>query len=773
MRRVAAGILLFGLGACSRQAPRFSVENARAHVQMLASTIGSRPIGTPENQRARQYIVDQLRLYGFDVRVQETDARRPEFGRTARVSNIIATRRGDEAHALAIVSHYDSAPESPGGADDGQGVAVSLEAARVLAVRASPRHTLLVIVTDGEEAGLMGAAAITIDRDVMENLQAYINIESTASAGTALLFEAGPGNGWIVKPWARAAPHPRGVSFATEIYKRLPNDTDFSILKRYGIPGLNFALIRDSYPYHTARDTAERVPDASLRTTGENTVAVALALDALDLGAHVSDTHAANATFFDIGRTVAVAWGPVVAWLIAASALTTGLLAWFKVLGASIRLVGLGRWIFEVIWSLLGAAGVAVAMVAGTWALRATRAVYHPWYARPHWLFLMLVALGTTAAWTAARAGALLPERLHAPRHPMLVWSIVLPFWVLVAGVLAVYAPTAGYIATVPLLIAGLLLLVVPVESPVAVRIASVVVLAAAGTVLLPDTADLLPFVVALLGRLPIVTPIWVYPAILLVCGLFVVPPFIAVTAATRPLLRPSILTAVLLIAVVTLTGLAYAAPAYTYDQPQRRSMRVLVEANAATATYDVTSQEPGLDLDTGAPGGWYRTTVAPTFSVPVGISAMPFVFRTTGPSPGAPPAAISVFDVKRVGGGSELTMTIVPKAPGLNVAFVLPEGVMPARSNLPGVVSTKRWRAAYVAVPMDGVTWQASFKSGVDDKLPSTLAVLASSRFPGGGGWQSLPSWLPQEHAVWHVDVIWALATPKPIAPVPTLPGK
>jgi len=251
---------------------------------------------------------------------------------------------------------------------------------------------------------------------------------------------------------------------------------------------------------------------------------------------------------------------------------------------------------------------------------------------------------------------------------------------------------------------------------------------------------------------------------------LFVVPPFIGVTAATRPLPRPSILTAVLLIAVVTLTGLAYAAPAYTYDQPQRRSMRVLVEPNAATATYDVTSQEPGLDLDAGAPGGWYRTTVAPTFSVPVGISAMPFVFRTTGPSPGA---AITVFDVNRVGDGTELTMTIVPKAPGLNVAFVLPEGVMPARSNFPGVVSMKRWRAAYIGIPMDGVTWQASFKSGVEDKLPSTLAVLASSRFPGGSGWQSLPSWLPQEHAVWHLDVIWALAPPQPIAAVPTLRGK
>src|SRR5262249_6462061 len=157
--------------------------NARAHVRMLAGTIGSRPIGTPENQRARQYIVDQLRLYGFDVRVQETDARRPEFGRTARVSNIIATKRGSEPHAFALVSHYDSAPEAPGAADDAQGVAVSLEAARVLAARSGAKHTLFVIVTDGEEVGLMGAAGLASDRDVTDRLQAYINIEATGSAG--------------------------------------------------------------------------------------------------------------------------------------------------------------------------------------------------------------------------------------------------------------------------------------------------------------------------------------------------------------------------------------------------------------------------------------------------------------------------------------------------------------------------------------------------------------------------------------------------------------
>ena len=109
-------------------------------MQTLAGTIGSRPIGTPENQRARQYVIDQLRLFGYDVRVQETDARRPDLGLTARVSNIIAVKPGAEKNAIALLSHYDSNPAAPGAADDALGVAVSLEAARVLAARADRRN---------------------------------------------------------------------------------------------------------------------------------------------------------------------------------------------------------------------------------------------------------------------------------------------------------------------------------------------------------------------------------------------------------------------------------------------------------------------------------------------------------------------------------------------------------------------------------------------------------------------------------------------------------
>jgi hypothetical protein len=392
--------------------------------------------------------------------------------------------------------------------------------------------------------------------------------------------------------------------------------------------------------------------------------------------------------------------------------------------------------------------------------------VYHPWYAHPDRMFVMLLALGILAGWAAVRLGALLPARAHGPRHPILAWSLALPLWIVLAGVSASFAPGAGYLWTLPLLIAGIGLLAVPATNIPAIRAISVVVLAVAGTLWLRDTVELLRFMVALLGRMPFVTPVWVYGALMLACGAMVVPPFVAAVAATKPLLRPSLVSAALLVAVAIAGGLAYAAPAYTFDQPQRRYFRVMTEPGAATSTFEVGSQEPGLDLDTSAPGGWYRATDAPKGTVPFGEFGPPYVFRTTAPSPAPAPGAVTGFTIKPIAAGVEVSMTITPQAPGLTAAFVLPEGLRPSRSSLPGAVVRGRWRAVFIAVPADGVTWRASFKTGVESRLPATQAVIWSTRFPGGNGWQSLPAWLPQEHAVWDVNVAWVLSPPAVIAP-------
>jgi len=82
----------------------------------------------------------------------------------------------------------------------------------------------------------------------------------------------------------------------------------------------------------------------------------------------------------------------------------------------------------------------------------------------------------------------------------------------------------------------------------------------------------------------------------------------------------------------------------------------------------------------------------------------------------------------------------------------------VPSRSNLPGIVVRGQWRAIYLGVPPDGATLRASFKAGLEEKVGATKATVLSSRFPGGSGWQSLPSWLPQENTVWDMDVAWIL---------------
>jgi hypothetical protein len=652
------------------------------------------------------------------------------------------------------VSHYDSSPESPGAADDALGVAVSLEAARVLAARADRTWSVFVLVTDGEESGLMGAAALVTDREVADRLQTYINVEAAGSAGPGMLFETGPGNGWVVGPWARHAPHPRGASFGYEIYRRLPNDTDFTVLGRHGVPGLNFALVGDGYSYHTARDVPERLSSRTVRDLGENVVAIASALDSVDITRRTTS----NAMYFDVGGITALSYSTLAGWLLSGAAIVLGALACVKVVRAAIRVGGAARWLLTAAWATAGFALSAAAMVGSTWALRAAREVYHPWYAHPDRLFLLLVSVGVTAAWAMSRAGRWLPARVHGLRDPIVTWSVTLPVWLALAVAVSWLTPTAGYLWTLPLLTAAVLLLLVPAGSRPVLRGASVLVLAVAATLWLRNTLELLRFMTAVFGRLPLVTPAYVYAAVLVTASIMLAPPFIGAVTGARPLVRPSLVTALALIAVALAGGYAYSAPAYTRDQPQRRSVRALQEADAPGALWEVASLEPGLDLGPGAPAGWTLQPAAAVSTIPWGRLPHPFVFRTTGPSLGAPPLDIADFAMRAVAAGTEVILTVIPRRRGLAVSFVLPPGVTPARSSLPGALRLGQWTATYIAPPEDGIVWRASFAAPAAGQLDALRVVVTESGFAGGSGWQRLPHWIPQARAVWTTSATWVV---------------
>jgi hypothetical protein len=188
-------VLAIGVSACGGSLSRFSESNARAHLNMLAGTIGSRPTPTPTG--ARDYLIDQ-RLRPMSA--SRTPTPRAEFGVTARVSNIIAVRNGRRSEAVALVAHYDSSPHAPGATDDGLGVAVCLEAGRLLAARPNPVYSLIVAFTDGEEYGLMGAAALVTDPVFSMRTRAFLNFDSIGS--TPAICSRRPPRG-LVPPWRR------------------------------------------------------------------------------------------------------------------------------------------------------------------------------------------------------------------------------------------------------------------------------------------------------------------------------------------------------------------------------------------------------------------------------------------------------------------------------------------------------------------------------------------------------------------------------------------
>ncbi len=178
------------------------------------------------------------------------------------------------------------------------------------------------------------------------------------------------------------------------------------------------------------------------------------ALDAVDVTQR-SDT---DRTYFDLGGRAAASYGPVAGTVVGVAALLLGVIAWLRVMRTAIRLEGVLRWLLTAFWTLAGSAAVIASMVGATWALRLAREVYHPWYARPGRLFLLLLAVGITVAWSSARLGQWLPARAHGVRHPIIAWSMALPLWIALGASATFLAPGAAYLWLLPLLSAGLLL---------------------------------------------------------------------------------------------------------------------------------------------------------------------------------------------------------------------------------------------------------------------------------------------------------------------------
>jgi hypothetical protein len=752
MRRTLLAVLALMVAGCRPAAPAVDLAHAQSYLVRLADTIGSRPVGSRESVEARAYLVSELEKLGFSVRVQQALAVNPALGLTAPVANIIATKDGSRRDAIALISHHDSVPEAMGALDAGLGVAAVLESARQL-VTQPLRHSLLVIITDAEELGLLGARAVMNDAEVVERVRAFLNFDGTGAAGPALLFEVGTGRGTPLDAWSEGAAMPEGASYTTEIYRRLPNDTDFSIFKRLNASGLNFAAVGDSYAYHTDRDVAARVSPATLHHTIVNTISTVRALDARD----IEGDPTAAPTYFDLGGYGAIVYGPNATTGIAIVAVILGGIAWLRLtrqLWRSRRLAGL---LSTAVWAAVTVAGTLGAMIGAVWALRAVRAELTPWYASPLGFLLLVTATGITAAWIFARLAAILPRSIRPDRDPSATWWAALPLWIGAGVFLQRSAPTAAYLVTLPLMAAGVLVLAAG-ASTVRLRVASLVVLGVGAFFGLGDLTRLLTFMVPLFGWLPIATPVWLYPAVLAASGLLVAPPLAAALAGLTPPVVTPVRVGMALGFALLVTGFqAFSASAYTAERPERRTARYVQDDVKGEVWWEIGGLESAPNLIGNGPEGarWERVSDAPSTSVRLARLNQPMVFRTGSSVASAAPAEIRAA-LSRVGkDGASVELSIAPHG-NLVAQIVLPPGLVPSAASIAGVVTGDRWSATYVAPPASGLTVTLAFDRWTSAEPPQILVALTTVGLPGGSGRLRLPDWLPKATATWRARSIF-----------------
>jgi hypothetical protein len=424
-------------------AAEFSAGRAYQQVQIIGRHV--HVAGSVAEDDVRRHIVATLTGLGLQPRIQDAIGETDALGgpAMARVRNVVTMIPGSHSTGrLFLVAHYDSVQVSYGANDDGSGIATLLETARALSTGPRLRNDIVLVATDAEEACLCGAEAFVHSDPLAASGGVVLNFESRGSSGPAIMFETAAGNADLIAQYAAAVPYPVATSMAVEVYRILPNDTDFTEFRTSGrFTGLNSAYIDGSATYHSPEDRPDYLDLGSLQSQGSNALALARQLGNADL-ARLQQAGSEDATYFPVLGTL-VRYPGVLVWPIAvlaalgvvALAVTvrrrTGL-GWGRMvagLGLAVLPLLLAAVVAQLFWMLL----VAVRPGYG--------AMLDPW--RPGWYRAAVCALVllVVVGWYALLRRRFTPWGLAVGGVGVLA----------VLGLLTAYAtPGGSYLAALP-----------------------------------------------------------------------------------------------------------------------------------------------------------------------------------------------------------------------------------------------------------------------------------------------------------------------------------
>lgn len=306
-------------------AASFDGEAALRHASALAA-LGPHPWGSPRARFAAEYVASQFREAGLEeVRLQEFESA------GLRGANVIGVLRAPGPEFVVVGAHHDTAPGAPGAYDDGGGVGVLIETARVLARQANRPRTLVFVSWDGEEAWSTGKITTSGSRAYIKSLgsasrdlvAAYALEMCGWKGGTPVFHPIAyadplrPGGSVIAPAWlveqALAGSDRAGMRLrigdpllawlyqpAVRTFRVNLYGDDLSFLQA-GLPALFSAdsSFTAYYPwYHKADDTADKLDAASLARMGQGVLGVVDAFSRTPRGPQ------GDATWFAAGTRV-------------------------------------------------------------------------------------------------------------------------------------------------------------------------------------------------------------------------------------------------------------------------------------------------------------------------------------------------------------------------------------------------------------------------------------------------------------------------------------
>lgn len=567
----------------AENAPAIEFSAARAVRKVESLARKPHPVGSSEHEAVRELLVAELSSLGLSPEAQTASVvggRRVRPVAAGTVWNVLARLKGSgDGKAVMLAAHYDSVPNGPGAADDASGVAVVLETMRALKAGPPLRNDVIALLTDGEEPGLLGAKAFVDEHPWAGDVGLVLNFDARGGGGPALMYETSGGNARLVEGLARSASGPVVTnSLLYDAYKLLPNDTDFTVFKKAGLSGMNFAFIGEPTHYHTQLDDVAGMDVRSLQHQGDYALSLARHFGGLDL----KEARGDDSIYFDVLGSTVVRYP--LSWALPLAVLVTVLFLAVVAAGVTRRRLKPLAILMGALFLLLSAATAWVAVWVAWRVLSSTHGEYgmmplgQTYNAGLYLAAFVALTVAVTSELFAAARGRVGVQNL---------WVGAMLVWLLLTIAASVLLPGASYLFFWPLLFC-----IVAFAATNFLRVgedssASRVLVLWAGV--LPGLLLLSPLVVLTFTGLPISAA--GLPMVMVVLLLGLLTPQLDFLTASRRLLLPGMMLALfaLFVAAGSLTSSASAA------RPTPDSLLYALDADTGRAFW--ASADSRLDV--------------------------------------------------------------------------------------------------------------------------------------------------------------------------------